>query len=118
MAEEKKEFSLNLKVWRQAGPDEAGKFVEYTVDSVHPDMSFLEMLDVLNEQIQQNGEEPVEFDYDCREGICGSCDLMINGMAHGPTARTCSCEIYMRHFKPGSTVTIEPFRSRAFPVIK
>lgn len=118
MAEEKKEFTLYLKVWRQAGPDETGKFVDYTVDSVHPDMSFLEMLDVLNEQILQNGGEPVEFDYDCREGICGSCDLMINGIAHGPTAKTCSCEIYMRHFEPGSTVTVEPFRARAFPVIK
>lgn len=118
MAEEKKEFTLYLKVWRQAGPDATGKFADYTVPNVHPDMSFLEMLDVLNEQILNDGGETIEFDYDCREGICGSCDLVINGMAHGPTARTCSCEIYMRHFEPGSTVTVEPFRARAFPVIK
>ncbi len=117
MAEEEI-FTINLKVWRQRGRDEQGEFVDYAVDTVHRDMSFLVLLDVLNEQILHDGGEPIEFDYDCREGICGSCDLMINGMAHGPGSRTCSCEIYMRHFSDGDTVTVEPFRARAFPVIK
>ncbi|MDX1671900.1 MAG: succinate dehydrogenase/fumarate reductase iron-sulfur subunit, partial [Balneolaceae bacterium] len=115
MAESK---TIHLKIWRQEGPDKPGRLVDYTVGEVNPDMSFLEMLDVLNENLIMEGEEPVEFDYDCREGICGSCNLMINGIAHGPKALTCSCELYMRNFEDGTTVTVEPFRAKAFPVIK
>jgi len=111
-------MTIHLKIWRQPGPDKPGKLVDYSLDSVDPDMSFLEMLDVLNEDLVRQGKEPVEFDYDCREGICGSCSLVINGQAHGPKALTCSCELYMRNFRDGETVTVEPFRARAFPVIK
>ncbi|HKK46243.1 MAG TPA: succinate dehydrogenase/fumarate reductase iron-sulfur subunit [Balneolaceae bacterium] len=111
-------MTIHLKVWRQAGPNESGSLVDYTLNEVDPNMSFLEMLDVLNENLVEEGKEPVEFDYDCREGICGSCDLMINGNAHGPRPLTCSCELYMRNFSDGDTVTVEPFRSQAFPVIK
>jgi len=111
-------MTIHLKIWRQPGPEQPGKLVDYTLDEVNPDMSFLEMLDVLNEELISRGEEPVEFDYDCREGICGSCNLVINGIAHGPRALTCSCELYMRHFEDGETVVVEPFRAKAFPVIK
>lgn len=111
-------MTLHLKIWRQAGPNEPGSFGDYKLDKVDPDMSFLEMLDVLNEDLVEEGKEPIEFDYDCREGICGSCSLVINGQAHGPKRLTCSCELYMRHFHDGQTVTIEPFRAKAFPVIK
>lgn len=112
-------FTIHLKIWRQAGPDQAGKLVDYTLDNVNEHMSFLEMLDVLNEQIVAEGsEEPIEFDYDCREGICGSCDLMINGKAHGPKKLTCSCQLHMRNYSNGDTIVIEPFRAKAFPVIK
>ena len=111
-------MTIYLKIWRQPGPEQPGKLVDYTLDEVNPDMSFLEMLDVLNEDLISRGEEPVEFDYDCREGICGSCNLVINGIAHGPKALTCSCELYMRHFEDGETVVVEPFRAKAFPVIK
>lgn len=111
-------MTIHLKIWRQAGPNEPGSLVDYTLDEVDPNMSFLEMLDVLNEKLVEKGKEPVEFDYDCREGICGSCDLMINGTAHGPKPLTCSCELYMRNFSDGDTITVEPFRSQAFPVIK
>ena len=109
---------LTLKIWRQEGPDEPGRFVTYQHDKVSPHMSFLEMLDVLNEDLIVRGEEPVAFDHDCREGICGSCGLMINGIAHGPERATATCQLHMRHFKDGETVTIEPWRARAFPVVR
>jgi len=109
--------NLTLKIWRQADRHAAGAMATYTLDEVSEDMSFLEMLDVLNEQLQAQDEEPVAFDHDCREGICGSCDLMINGQAHGPEVTT-SCQLHMRSFKDGDTITIEPWRSEAFPVIK
>lgn len=113
------EMTIHLKIWRQDGPDEPGKLVDYTLNNVNEHMSFLEMLDVLNEQIVAEGrEEPIEFDYDCREGICGSCNLMINGQAHGPKAMTCSCQLHMRNYNDGDTIVIEPFRAGAFPVIK
>lgn len=110
-------MKMTLKIWRQAGPDEAGGIHTYELDGVSEDMSFLEMLDVLNEQLNQNGEEPVAFDSDCREGICGSCDLMIDGQAHGPEVTT-SCQLHMRSFKDGDTITIEPWRADPFPVVK
>ncbi|MDZ7771977.1 MAG: succinate dehydrogenase/fumarate reductase iron-sulfur subunit [Balneolaceae bacterium] len=112
------EMTIHLKIWRQDGPDAPGELVDYTLDNVNEHMSFLEMLDVLNEQIVAEGGVPVEFDYDCREGICGSCNLMINGRAHGPKALTCSCQLHMRNYSDGDTITVEPFRARAFPVIK
>jgi succinate dehydrogenase / fumarate reductase iron-sulfur subunit len=113
------EMTIHLKIWRQDGPDQPGELVDYTVDNVNEHMSFLEMLDVLNEQIVAEGkEEPVEFDYDCREGICGSCNLVINGQAHGPKAMTCSCQLHMRNYEDGDTIVVEPFRAKAFPVIK
>jgi succinate dehydrogenase / fumarate reductase iron-sulfur subunit len=108
---------ITVKIWRQAGPNAAGKLVTYPVDDVSPDMSFLEMLDVLNENLIAKGEEPVAFDSDCREGICGMCGLMINGDAHGPR-RTTTCQLHMRSFKDGETITIEPWRSEAFPVLR
>jgi succinate dehydrogenase / fumarate reductase, iron-sulfur subunit len=108
---------ITLKIWRQAGPDVPGKLVTYQHDDVSPDMSFLEMLDVLNENLIARGEEPVAFDSDCREGICGMCGLMINGDAHGPL-RTTTCQLHMRSFKDGETITIEPWRANAFPVLK
>jgi len=106
-----------LKIWRQAGPDAPGKLVTYQQDDVSPDMSFLEMLDVLNEELSNRGEEPVAFDSDCREGICGMCGLMINGDAHGPLRAT-TCQLHMRTFRDGETITIEPWRADAFPVLK
>ncbi len=111
-------MTIHLQVWRQADPGTEGRFANYTVPGVNPHMSFLEMLDVLNEQLTLAGEEPVEFDHDCREGICGSCGLMINGQAHGPNARTASCQLHMRDYSDGDTIVIEPWRARAFPVIK
>jgi len=108
---------ITLKIWRQAGPDAQGSMVTYQQDGVSPDMSFLEMLDVLNEDLQARGEEPVAFDSDCREGICGMCGLMINGQAHGPEVTT-TCQLHMRSFKDGDTITIEPWRATAFPVLK
>jgi succinate dehydrogenase / fumarate reductase iron-sulfur subunit len=109
---------LTLNVWRQKNRNDAGGFVSYRLDDVNPEMSFLEMLDVLNEDLITRGEEPVAFDYDCREGICGQCGLMINGVAHGPAPLTTTCQLHMRKFKDGDTITIEPWRSRAFPVVK
>ena len=109
---------LKLRVWRQKSGKEKGHLVNYELDQVNPDMSFLEMLDVLNEKILQKGEEPVAFDCDCREGICGACSLVINGVPHGPKASTTTCQLHMRHFKDGQTITIEPWRARAFPVVK
>ncbi len=108
---------LTLKIWRQASTDDAGELKTYDVDEISSDMSFLEMLDVLNEQLNEEGEEPVAFDSDCREGICGTCSLMINGEAHGPEVTT-TCQLHMRSFTDGDTITIEPWRSSAFPVIK
>ncbi|PSN18210.1 succinate dehydrogenase [filamentous cyanobacterium CCP5] len=111
-------MKLHLNIWRQPEADRPGKFVEYTVADAQPDMSFLELLDVLNEQLIHQGEAPVEFDHDCREGICGSCGFMINGQAHGPQAQTAACQLYLRHFKEGDRLLVEPWRAKAFPVIK
>jgi len=109
---------LNLKIWRQAGPDKAGRLVNYTADGVSPDMSFLEMLDVVNEGLTKKGEDAIAFDSDCREGICGMCSLVVNGIPHGPDRGTTVCQLHMRRFKDGDTITIEPWRAKAFPVIK
>jgi len=109
---------LNLRIWRQPNGNTAGELVSYTITDISPDMSFLEMLDTLNEQLNASGEEPVAFDHDCREGICGMCGLMINGAAHGPQLGTATCQLHMRKFSDGDTITIEPWRAQAFPVIK
>jgi succinate dehydrogenase / fumarate reductase iron-sulfur subunit len=110
-------MKVTLKIWRQKGPNEKGGFKTYQHDHVSPDMSFLEMLDVLNINLIKKGEEPVHFDHDCREGICGMCSLYINGHPHGPL-QTTTCQLHMRSFKDGETITIEPWRARAFPIIK
>ena len=109
---------LRLRVWRQAGPSAQGKMVEYDAPGVSPDMSFLEMLDVVNERLIENGEDPIAFDHDCREGICGSCSLMINGAAHGPMKGTATCQLHMRSFRDGDVIDVEPWRAKAFPVIR
>jgi succinate dehydrogenase / fumarate reductase, iron-sulfur subunit len=111
-------LSLTLKIWRQPNAQTRGRFETYQIDDVSPDMSFLEMLDVLNEQLIKEGQEPVAFDHDCREGICGACGMMINGQAHGPDAETTTCQPHMRRFRSGDTIVIEPWRARAFPVVK
>jgi succinate dehydrogenase / fumarate reductase iron-sulfur subunit len=111
-------MNLTLHVWRQAGPDAPGKMVVYQARDIKPDMSFLEMLDVVNEGLTERGEIPIAFDSDCREGICGMCSLVINGIAHGPMRGTATCQLHMRSFKDGDTIYIEPWRARAFPVIK
>jgi len=111
-------INLKLKVWRQKGPNETGSFMEYEAKDVSVDMSFLEMLDVMNYNLIKAGKDPVEFDHDCREGICGTCSLVINGAPHGPQLATTTCQLHMRSFKDGDTIVIEPFRARAFPVIK
>lgn len=111
-------MTIRLRIWRQAGPDVPGKFVDYTVPNVNPHMSFLEMLDVLNEQLIAKGEDPVEFDNDCREGICGSCGVMVGGIAHGPIKATAVCQLHMRHYRDGDTIVVEPWRAKAFPIIK
>ncbi len=111
-------MKLTLHVWRQKSPAEAGSMVTYPLDGVSPDMSFLEMLDTLNETLIRKGEEPVAFDQDCREGICGSCSMMINGLAHGPERGCTTCQLHMRSFKDGDHVYVEPWRARAFPVLK
>jgi succinate dehydrogenase / fumarate reductase iron-sulfur subunit len=111
-------MDLTLKIWRQKGPDEPGKMVTYQVADISPDASFLEMLDVLNGQLILKGEEPVAFDSDCREGICGMCSLVINGQAHGPDGGTATCQLHMRRFRDGDTIHIEPFRARGFPPVK
>jgi succinate dehydrogenase / fumarate reductase iron-sulfur subunit len=110
-------MNLTLKVWRQRNADSEGKLVEYKVADISEEMSFLEMLDVVNEDLSRKGEEPIAFDHDCREGICGMCSMYINGRPHGPQ-RTTTCQLHMRSFKDGDTITIEPWRAQAFPVIK
>lgn len=115
---DKNSISLNLKIWRQAGPKSSGSFMDFQAQNLSPDMSFLEMMDVVNEELIKKGQEPVQFDHDCREGICGSCAMVINGNPHGPDKATTTCELYIRRFKDGDTVVVEPFRARAFPVIK
>ncbi len=111
-------MNLTLKIWRQNGPEDKGQMVDYKVTDISEHMSFLEMMDVLNEQLISTGEEPVAFDHDCREGICGMCSMYINGEAHGPDRGVTTCQLHMRMFKDGDTITIEPFRAAAFPVIK
>lgn len=111
-------MTITLRVWRQGGPRAAGALREYIVPDVSPDMSFLEMLDVLNETLSARGEEPIAFDHDCREGICGMCGLMINGVAHGPQHATTTCQLHMRTFADGDVLTVEPWRARPFPVVK
>jgi succinate dehydrogenase / fumarate reductase iron-sulfur subunit len=111
-------MNITLKVWRQAGPDAQGGFETYSVPDANEHMSFLELLDVLNEQLIKEGKEPVEFDHDCREGICGSCGVVIDGVAHGPQQRTACCQLHMRHYKDGDTIVIEPWRAEGFPIIK
>ncbi len=111
-------MNLHLKIWRQPGADSPGGFVGYDLDDVSEDSSFLEMLDILNEQLLEKDQEPVAFDHDCREGICGTCSMVINGQAHGPEKATTACQLHMRHFNDGDTITIEPWRAKAFPVQK
>src|ERR1700675_1972966 len=111
-------MKLNLKIWRQAGPTTAGRLVDYSAPDVSPDMSFLEMLDVVNEGLVKKGEDAIAFDSDCREGICGMCSLVVNGIPHGPDRGTTVCQLHMRRFKDGDTITIEPWRAKAFPVVK
>ena len=111
-------MKLKLKIWRQQNAKEQGKIVDYPIDGIDPNMSFLEMLDLLNENLINTGDEPVAFDHDCREGICGACSLFINGEAHGPDRGVTTCQLHMRKFKDNDTIFIEPFRAKAFPVIK
>jgi succinate dehydrogenase / fumarate reductase iron-sulfur subunit len=111
-------MNLTLYVWRQKSPAEKGDFVRYEARNISPDMSFLEMLDVVNEELLAKGEEPIAFDHDCREGICGMCGFMINGIAHGPLRGTTVCQLHMRHFQDGDTLYLEPWRAKAFPVIR
>ncbi len=111
-------MNLTLKIWRQKNAKEAGNLVTYQVKDISEDMSFLEMFDVLNEQLVHKGEEPIAFDHDCREGICGMCSMFINGRAHGPAQGTTTCQLHMRKFKDGDTIVVEPWRARAFPVVK
>ena len=112
------DLKLTLNIWRQQSSDVSGKFESYEVDNLNTHMSFLEMLDVLNEKLVAEDKEPVAFDHDCREGICGMCSMVINGRPHGPMKGTTTCQLHMRHFKNGDTITIEPWRAKAFPVIK
>lgn len=111
-------MKFTLKIWRQAGPNDKGRLVTYQATDISPAMSFLEMLDVVNHGLTLKGEEPVAFEYDCREGICGSCSLMIDGVPHGPDRGFTACQLYMRRFPDGATITIEPWRAKAFPIIK
>ena len=111
-------MKLQLKIWRQKNPNVKGKIGSYDIENISPDMSFLEMLDMLNAKLIEKDEEPVAFDHDCREGICGMCSMVINGRPHGPLKGTTTCQLHMRHFKNGDTITVEPWRAKAFPVIK
>lgn len=110
--------NLTLKVWRQEGPRQRGRLETIEAPGISPDMSFLEMLDVVNNRLETEGREPIAFDHDCREGICGMCSLVVNGTAHGPMGATTVCQLHMRHFKDGDTIVVEPWRARAFPVLK
>jgi succinate dehydrogenase / fumarate reductase iron-sulfur subunit len=112
------ELNLTLRVWRQPGPGAPGRFVEYPAPGISQDASFLEMLDIVNERLIETGDTPIAFDHDCREGICGSCGMMINGVAHGPERGTATCQLHMRRFRDGDVITIEPWRARAFPVLR
>src|SRR5688500_9414243 len=109
---------ITLTAWRQPGPDLPGQFETYDVPDVDPDMSFLEMLDIVNEQLTLDGKEPIAFDHDCREGICGSCGFLIDGVPHGPQRATATCQLHMRVYKDGDHITIEPFRAAGFPIVK
>ncbi|NND71142.1 MAG: succinate dehydrogenase/fumarate reductase iron-sulfur subunit [Rhodothermales bacterium] len=111
-------MTINVRVWRQDGPEDRGRFENHVVTDANPHMSFLELLDVMNEQLIGEGKEPIEFDHDCREGICGSCGVVINGTAHGPKQRTASCQLHMRDYSDGDTIVVEPWRASALPVIK
>ncbi len=111
-------MKFTLKIWRQKNTQTPGRFVDYSISNINPDMSFLEMMDVLNDEIVRKGDEPVVFDHDCREGICGMCSMYINGRAHGPKKATTTCQLYMRNFTDGETITIEPWRAQAFPVLR
>jgi len=111
-------LNLKLLIWRQVNARSKGRMIPYEVNDISPDMSFLEMLDVLNDDLTRRGELPIEFDSDCREGICGTCGMVINGIAHGPKHGTATCQLHMREFRDGQTITVEPFRARAFPIIK
>src|SRR5881628_1065452 len=111
-------MKLTLHIWRQKSPNHVGRLVKYEHTKVNPHMSFLEMLDVLNEELVQKGEDPIAFDHDCREGICGSCGFMINGVAHGPQRGTTVCQLHMRHFEDDDELYLEPWRAKAFPVVK
>lgn len=113
-----KTITLTLRVWRQAGPNDKGRFVSYTAKDISADSSFLEMLDQLNEELERRGEEPIAFDHDCREGICGMCSLFIDGRPHGPDTGSTTCQLHVRRFNDGDTLTIEPWRARPFPIIK
>ncbi len=117
-ADGRKTISVTLRVWRQAGPGEPGRFAEYPARDLNPDMSFLEMLDVVNDALTLKGEEPIAFAHDCREGICGTCSLVINGKPHGPNRGVASCQTYLRSFRDGDVIVVEPFRARPFPVVK
>jgi succinate dehydrogenase / fumarate reductase iron-sulfur subunit len=109
---------ITLKVWRQRNAADTGRMVKYQMDGISPDMSFLEMMDLLNEQLNAKGEDPVAFDSDCREGVCGTCSMVIDGRPHGPATATTTCQLYMRQFADGATITIEPWRAKAFPVVR
>jgi succinate dehydrogenase / fumarate reductase, iron-sulfur subunit len=111
-------MQVNLRVWRQAGPQAPGAFAEYVADEITPEMSFLEMLDAVNERLIAKGEVPIEFDHDCREGICGTCGVMIDGYAHGPQLGTATCQLHMRKFADGDTIVVEPWRASGFPVVR
>ena len=113
-----KVFSVTLRVWRQAGTSQPGKFVDYPATNLSPNMSFLEMLDVVNDELTKKGDEPIAFAHDCREGICGTCSCTINGKPHGPGKGIATCQVYMRSFKDGDVIVVEPFRAKAFPIIK
>lgn len=113
-----KNMTIKLRIWRQKSPEAPGKLVDYTVSNASEHMSFLELLDVLNEQLIASEDDPVEFDSDCREGICGSCGVVVAGIAHGPQQRTAVCQLHMRSFEDGDTITVEPFRARAFPIVR
>jgi len=118
VAEDQDLMQLTLVVWRQPDRESEGSFVEYRAEGLSPDMSFLEMLDVVNDDLVRKGGDPIAFDYDCREGICGSCGVVVNGTAHGPLPSSATCQLYLRNFRDGDTVVVEPWRSAAFPVIK